>query len=103
MNGMDITLYFNWITAHQYLIIMLTKREMMFFITFSFHQQHILVEWLVRTYPAVIQSVYLLIHHFIKIIKVFPTVLSLPCRTCLFCVSVNSGSHVCNLPDRWCR
>jgi len=44
MNGLYISLYSSIITAQQYLIIILTKREMMSAITFSFHQQDTFVE-----------------------------------------------------------
>lgn len=103
MNVTEYYLKISTITIHHTFIKLLTKREMMSGITFSFHQYIIFDDYLMRIYHSVIQCIYILIHHFIKIIIVLPTVLSLPYRTCQFAVSVNNGSPVCNLPDRWCR
>lgn len=103
MNVLEYYLKISGIITHHAFIKLLTKRETMSGIAFSFHQYNIFDDYLTRIYHSVIQYIYILIHHFIKIIIVLPTVLSLPCRTCPFSVSVNNGSPVCNLPDRWCR
>lgn len=103
MNALEYYLKISEITTHHAFIKLLTKRETMSGIAFSFHQCNIFDDYLMRIYHSVIQYIYILIHHFIKIIIVLPTVLSLPYRTCPFSVSVNSGSPVCNLLDRWCR
>ncbi len=103
MNVLEYYLKISRITTHHTLIKLLTKRETMSGIAFSFHLYNIFDDYLMRIYHSVTQCIYILIHHFIKIIIVIPTVLSLPCRTCPFSVSVNSGSPVYNLLDRWCR
>lgn len=103
MNVLEYYLKISRITTHHTLIKLLTKRETMYGIAFSFHLYNIFDDYLMRIYHSVTQCIYILIHHFIKIIIVIPTVLSLPCRTCPFSVSVNNGSPVYNLLDRWCR
>ena len=103
MNVLEYYLKISRITTHHTLIKLLTKRETMSGIAFSFHLYNIFDDYLMRIYHSVTQCIYILIHHFIKIIIVIPTVLSLLCRTCPFSVSVNNGSPVYNLLDRWCR
>lgn len=103
MNVTEYCLKISRITTHHTLIKLLTKRKTMSSIAFSFHQYKIFDDYLMRIYHSVAQCIYILIHHFIKIIIVPPTVLSLPCRICPFSVLVNNGSPVCNLLDRWCR
>ena len=103
MNVLEYYLKISRITTHHTLIKLLTKRETMSGIAFSFHLYNIFDDYLMRIYHSVAQCIYILIHHFIKIIIVIPAVLSLPCRTCPLSVSVNSGSPVYNLLDRWCR
>lgn len=86
MNALEYYLKISGITTHHAFIKLLTKRETMSGIAFSFHQYNIFDGYLMRIYHSVIQCIYILIHHLIKIIIVLPTVLSLPCRTCLFSV-----------------
>ncbi len=86
MNALEYYLKISTITIHHTFIKLLTKRETMSGIAFSFHLYNIFDDYLMRIYHSVVQCICILIHHFIKIIIVLPTVLSLPCRTCPFSV-----------------
>lgn len=67
MNTAVYCLIINKVTSHHPFIKVLTKREMVSAITFSFHQYNIFDDCLMSIYVAVVQPVYILIHHFIKI------------------------------------
>ena len=71
MNTVVYYLIINAIIYHHSFIKVLTKREMIPVLTFSFHQYNIFDDYLMNIYVAVIQYVYILIHHFIKISRYF--------------------------------
>lgn len=70
---------------------------------FSFHQQVVFDECLMRVQTFIYQYGYMLIHHFIKIIRVLSTVLLLRYRTVLSSVWENSDTLGYSPLDRWCK
>lgn len=70
---------------------------------YSFHQQVVFDECLMRVQTFIYQYGYMLIHHFIKIIRVLSTVLLLRYRTVLSSVWENSDTLGYSPLDRWCK
>lgn len=66
MNVTEYCLKISEITTHHAFIKLLTKRETMSGIAFSFHQYNNFDVYLMRIYHSVAQCIYILIHHFIK-------------------------------------
>ena len=93
----------NYINIHHPLIKALTKREIAVLSAFSFHRYFFLDEDLMRSYLVDVQYHYIPIHHFIKIIRVFPDILSSRYNTVLSCGAESNGNHGCSLSDKWCR
>lgn len=73
------------------------------FSVFSFHQQVVFDEGLMRVQTFIYQCSYILIHHFIKIIRMQPIVLLLRYRTVRFFVWENSDTLGYSPLDRWCK
>ena len=93
----------NGISIHHTLIKALTKREKAVLSAFSFHRYFFLDEDLMRSYLVGVQCHYIPVHHFIKIIRVFPDILSSRCNTVLSCGAESNGNHGCSLSDKWCK
>ncbi len=93
----------NGINIHHPLIKALTKRGKAVLSAFSFHRYFFIDEDLMRIYLIGVQYHYIPIHHFIKIIRVFPDILSSRCNTFLSCGAESNGNRGCSLSDKWCR
>lgn len=101
MNVLEYYLKISRITTHHTLIKLLTKRETMSGIAFSFHLYNIFDDYLMRIYHSVTQCIYILIHHFIKIIIVLLKKFLSRCKTFLSCAAESNSIHGCSPLGRW--